>query len=81
MAPTTRKKDISTVAIPAVGGAIVGAILGGKKGAGIGTAIGGGGGAVVVLSTKGPEVQWPSGAALSLSLEHAVEVRVPIEKG
>jgi len=80
IAPSTRKKDIATVAIPAAGGAILGAVFGGKKGAAIGTAIGGGGGAAVVLSTKGHQVEWPRGTVLSPPLDHAVEIRVPIRK-
>jgi len=80
IAPTTRKKDFATVAIPAAGGAIIGALFGGKKGAGIGTAVGGGAGAAVVLSTEGPEVRMPRGTVLSLALEQAVEVRVPLNR-
>jgi hypothetical protein len=80
IAPTTRKKDIATVALPAAGGAILGAIFGGKKGAGIGTAVGGGAGAAVVLSTEGPEVRMPVGTSLSPTLDQSVEIRVPIRK-
>jgi len=80
VAPTTRKKDVATVALPAAGGAILGAIFGGKKGAAIGTAVGGGAGAAVVLSTEGPEVRLPEGTVLSLSLDQAVEIRVPIRR-
>lgn len=78
VAPTTRKKDIATVAVPAAGGAILGALFGGKKGAAIGTAVGGGAGAAVVLSTEGPEIRMPRGTALSPPLDQAVEIRVPI---
>ena len=54
--------------------------VGGKKGAGIGAAIGGGGGTAVVLSTRGPQVRLARGAVLSLALDQAVDVRVPIVK-
>ncbi len=78
MAPSTKGKDAATIGIPAAGGAIIGGIIGGKKGAAIGTAVGGGGGTAVVLSTSGDEIKLARGAALTLPLEQAIEVRVPI---
>jgi hypothetical protein len=78
-AASTRKDDAKKIGIPAAGGAIIGAIVGGKKGAGIGAAVGGGAGTAVVLATSGPEVRWPQGTALSIELDRAVDVRVPIE--
>jgi hypothetical protein len=79
-APATKREDAAKIGIPAAGGAIIGAIAGGKKGAAIGTAIGGGAGAAVVLSTAGQEIRLPRGSVLSLPLSHAVDVRVPINK-
>lgn len=76
----TKSDDAKKIGIPAAGGAIIGAIIGGKKGAVIGTVIGGGAGAVVVLSTSGPEVRYARGAALSLTLADAIDVRVPIKR-
>ena len=78
LAPTTRRKDVATIAIPAAGGAIIGGLMGGKKGAVIGTAVGGGAGTAVVLTTRGPQVGLARGAVLSLPLDRAVDVRVPI---
>ena len=78
VAPATKGKDVAKIAIPAAGGAIIGGLIGGKKGAAIGTAIGGGGGAAVVLSTAGPQIRLPRGTVLSLPLDRAVDVRVPI---
>ena len=80
-APGGAKKDAATIAIPAAGGAILGALIGGKKGAGVGAAIGGGGGTAVVLATRGPQVQLARGAVLSVALDQAVDIRVPIIKG
>jgi len=80
MAPGTKGKDAATIGIPAAGGAIIGAVIGGGKGAAIGAAIGGGAGAAVVLTTTGPEIRLPRGTALSLPLDRAVDVRVPIKK-
>jgi hypothetical protein len=79
-AAATKGDDAKKIGIPAVGGAILGAILGGKKGALIGTAVGGGAGAVVVLTTSGPEVRYTRGTTLALSLDQAIDVRVPIRK-
>lgn len=79
-AAATKGSDAKKIGIPAAGGAILGAILGGKKGAVIGTTIGGGAGAIVVLSTSGPEVRYARGASLSLPLDQAVDVRVPIKR-
>jgi hypothetical protein len=80
VAPGSKSEEAATIAIPAAGGAIIGALLGGKKGALVGTAIGGGGGTAVVLSTRGPQVELPRGSGLSLRLDHAIDVRVPIRK-
>ena len=79
-AEATKGDDAKKIGIPAVGGAILGAILGGKKGALIGTAVGGGAGAVVVLTTSGPEVRYARGTTLALSLDQSIDVRVPIRK-
>lgn len=76
----TKGTDAKKIGIPAAGGAIIGAILGGKKGAVIGTVIGGGAGAVVVLSTSGPEVRYARGAALALTLDDSINVKIPIKK-
>ncbi len=76
-APGTKRKDAAKIAIPAAGGAIVGAIAGGKKGAAIGTAVGGGAGTAVVLTTRGKEVRLGPGAAIAAKLLEPVTVRVP----
>jgi hypothetical protein len=78
VAPATKARDAKTIGIPAAGGAVVGAIIGGKKGAAIGAAVGGGAGTAVVLSTAGEEVGLASGAKLSLTLDRALDVKVPI---
>jgi outer membrane lipoprotein SlyB len=72
--------DARTIGIPAAGGAVIGAIIGGKKGAGIGAAVGGGAGTAVVLSTTGEEIHLPSGTILSVAIDGAIDVRVPITR-
>lgn len=75
-AQSTTDKDAFDVAAPAVGGAIIGGLLGGGKGAAIGAAAGGGGGAAVVLSTRGKEVRIGAGARLTLKLREPLTVKI-----
>jgi hypothetical protein len=75
-APATKGKDALEIGGPAAGGAIIGALAGGKKGALIGTAIGGGAGTAVVLSTRGKEVRLPKGSALTLQLAEPLTVKM-----
>ncbi len=77
-AAATKGEDAEKIGVPAAGGAIVGALVDGKKGAGIGALIGGGAGTAVVVATPGPEVRIPSGTALTMSLDQALDARVPI---
>jgi hypothetical protein len=77
-APSTKGGDAEKIAIPAVGGAIVGAIIGGNKGAAIGAAAGGGAGTAVVLTSAGPEVTLEEGTVLSLSAGRLIIVRAPL---
>jgi len=72
----TKKKDAMKIGIPAAGGAAIGALVGGKKGALIGAGAGGGGGTAVVLSTRGEDVGIGRGAALTLRLATPVAMRV-----
>jgi hypothetical protein len=73
----TKKKDAEEIGIPAAGAAIVGALIGGKKGAGIGAAVGGGAGTAYVLSTPGKEVRLGSGERVSVRLAQPLTIRVP----
>jgi hypothetical protein len=75
-APGTKKRDALTIAAPAAGGALVGGLIGGKKGTGIGAAVGGGSGTAVVLSTRGKEVTLGRGAILAVRLARPLLVRV-----
>jgi hypothetical protein len=76
-ASSTKGTDTATIAFPALGGAIIGGLVGGTKGALIGTAIGGGAGTAVVLTTRGRQITLPRGTVLSITLQHAIDVRVP----
>ena len=76
-AAATKKKDALKVGAPAAGGAIIGAIAGGKKGALIGGAIGAGAGGAVVVSTRGDEVHLVRGTVVTVRLTDALQVSVP----
>jgi hypothetical protein len=76
VAPATKKKDALTIGVPAAGGAVVGALLDGKKGAGIGALAGGGAGTAVVLSTRGKDVRINRGATLAVRLSAPLTVQV-----
>ena len=53
----------------AVGGAILGALFGGKQGAEKGTLIGGAAGAVVAITTRGPQMDVPAGYPIQLTIK------------
>ena len=74
-APATKGRDAQIIGFPAAGGAVIGALTGGKKGAAIGAAAGGGAGTAVVLSTRGREVRLGPGATGSVTLLQPVTVR------
>ncbi len=76
VAPATKNKDALTIGVPAAGGAVVGALLDGKKGAGIGALAGGGAGTAVVLSTRGKDVRINRGATLAVRLLAPLTVQV-----
>jgi hypothetical protein len=74
IAPGTKQKDAATIALPAAGGAVVGALTGGKKGAAIGAAVGGGAGTAVVLSTRGKDVRMGEGAIVVVRLSEPLVI-------
>ena len=70
----TRKKDAATIGIGAGAGAIVGAIVDGKKGAAIGGLIGGATGTGVVLTNTGKEVELGTGTHVTVRLTRETRV-------
>lgn len=66
--PDSHKKNIEIMGGSAAGGAIIGALVGGKKGAGIGLLAGGAAGTGVVLAEKGKEVSLPAGTRWTVKL-------------
>jgi hypothetical protein len=75
----TKQRDAAEIALPAAGGAIIGALAGGGKGAAIGAAAGGGAGTGVVLATRGKEVRLGRGTLVSVRLTQPITVRVPVQ--
>jgi hypothetical protein len=75
-AAATKQQDAQEIGAKAAGGALIGALPGGKTGALLGTTAGGGAGTAGVLSTSGEEIHLPRGAALTLRLLQPVTVRI-----
>lgn len=75
VAPSGKEKDAATIALPAAGGAIIGAVTGGGKGAAVGAAIGGGAGTAVVLSTRGKDVRLGEGHIIVVRLNAPLVVQ------
>ena len=67
-----KKRNIEMMGGGAVGGALIGALAGGKKGAAIGTLVGGGGGTAVAAGTGKKEIRLSSETRLSFRLSEAI---------
>jgi hypothetical protein len=67
-----KKRDIEMIGGGAAGGALIGALAGGKKGAAIGTLIGGGGGTAVAAGTGKKEIVLASETKLGFTLSQAI---------
>lgn len=70
----SHEEDAGRIGIGAAAGTILGAIIGGKKGAIAGLVLGGGG---VFLATRGEDVELPAGALLTAQLEQDLELELP----
>lgn len=70
----SHEEDARDIGIGAAAGTVLGAILGGKKGALAGLVLGGGG---VFLATRGEDVELPSGAPLIAEIESDVWLTLP----
>lgn len=70
-AANTKKKDAAIIGGATAGGAIIGAIIDGKKGAAIGAGVGAAGGTGTVLATRGKEVELEAGRSLTVTLTAA----------
>lgn len=68
--------DVEKIAGGGVLGAIIGGVAGGKKGAVIGAGAGAGAGTVIVLATKGHEVELGVGHRLQVSILSATNIQL-----
>lgn len=69
--------DIARILTPSLTGAGIGGITGGARGAGIGAGVGAAVGAVVILSTRGKEIEMRRGSTMEIVLDRALTI--PIE--
>ena len=73
-AENTKKKDATIIGGATAGGAILGAIIDGKKGAAIGAGVGAAGGTGTVLATRGKEVELRSGQSVTVKLTGSAQI-------
>ena len=73
-AENTHKKDAAIIGGATAGGAILGAIVDGGKGAAIGAGVGAAGGTGTVLATRGKEVELRSGQSLTVRLTEPAQI-------
>jgi len=73
-AENTKKKDATIIGGATAGGAILGALFDGKKGAAIGAGVGAAGGTGTVLATRGKEVELRSGQSLTVKLTGSAQI-------
>jgi len=75
-APATKRLDAAKIAVPAGAGALIGGLTKGKKGAAVGTAVGGAAGTGLVLGTRGKEVRLGRGAPVAVRLLRPLRVSI-----
>ena len=76
-AESTKTEDAKKIGLAAGAGAVIGGLLGGKKGAGTGAVIGGGTGTAMVLTTAGDEVELRAGTAVEVGLMQPLTLLIP----
>ncbi len=75
-AASATKGDVEKIAAGGVLGAIIGGITGGGKGAAIGAGAGAGAGTVLMLATKGDEVELEAGQRLNVEMTSSTSIAV-----
>ncbi len=73
--PESHGRDAAIIGGSTAGGAIIGAILDGGKGAKKGAIVGAIGGTGAVLATRGKEIELPAGSKWTVTIKNAVTVR------
>ncbi len=79
-AASATRGDVEKIAAGGVLGAIVGGITGGGKGAAIGAGAGAGAGTILMLATKGDEVELEAGQRLTLRMTSSTSVQVAAQR-
>lgn len=79
-AASATQSDVEKIAVGGVAGAVIGGIAAGGKGAAIGAGAGVGAGTILMLATKGDDLQLEVGQRLSVHLTGPVNVRVAAQK-
>jgi hypothetical protein len=75
-AASTTHGDVEKIAAGGVLGALVGGITGGGKGAAIGAGAGAGAGTILMLATKGDEVELQAGRRLNVQMTSSTNMQV-----
>jgi hypothetical protein len=76
-AASATRGDVEKIAAGGVLGGIIGGIAGGGKGAAIGAGAGAGAGAIIMLATKGDDLELNPGQKLALHMTGSMSVQVP----
>jgi hypothetical protein len=72
--------DVEKIAAGTVLGAVIGGVTGGGKGAAIGAGAGAGAGTVLMLATKGDDVELPPGQRLAVHMTSATSIPVVAQR-
>jgi len=79
-ADSKTKGDVEKIAAGGILGGIIGGIAGGKKGAAIGAGAGAGAGTIVMLATKGDEVELAAGQKLNVYMTSPMSIVLVAQK-
>ena len=75
-AASATRGDVEKIAAGGILGGIIGAVAGGTKGAAIGAGAGAGAGTIIMLATKGDEVELEPGQRLNVTMTSATSIEV-----
>ena len=73
-------EDVAKIAAGGVAGAVIGGLAGGKKGAAIGSAVGVGAGTIVMLATKGDDIELSPGQRVNVQMTGPTSITVVVSK-
>ena len=79
-AASSTRGDVGKIAAGGILGAIVGGITGGRKGAAIGAGAGAGAGTVLMLATKGDDMELEAGQRLNVQLTSSTSIQLLAQK-